>query len=748
MKQFKYVLALILSVLVITVPIAVVAVGIYFYMQTEQLWVLGVAAGIAILCFMLNGVVRELRVDAREASQTNEYGEKKLSQYKYLSQKEKEQVDLIKTATRENIMSSSALKKMIQQGPKDPMKELQGLIGLRDVKDSVEEMVARMKFESEERKKKKGSKAPLGVHHMCFTGSPGTGKAQPLYSKVLTPTGFVRMGDIKVGDTVLAHDGKPSKVLGVFPQGIKKIYEITLSDGSKCRCSDEHLWQVQSRSDRNENTYRIIQTKDMLDNIYCKREPGRLNYSIQTVSDIDLQHKEFFIHPYVLGALIGDGCFRQKGDVTFTNKDEEILNKFISLLPDGLTLRKMGRSDRRYEHRIKLVVDNEENRQVKQKFLSELERLGLIGTYSYDKFIPEEYLYASYEQRLELLRGLMDTDGTIDIHSAVSYTTTSERLAKDIAILVRSFGGSARTKNNPAGYKNVFGDFIQCRETYDVSICMTSDSVVPFSLTRKVKRITPNRFKHKFITAINYVGDEECQCIYIDHPDHLYVTDDFIVTHNTTVARIMTSFLFEYGYIKENKCIEIDGNFLKAGTDSAAKTELVMREALGGVLFIDEAYSLMDSSDNSGEQVIATLIKLMEDKRDQFVLILAGYTNEMRHLISMNPGFESRIKDYLHFPDYDAAEMREILQFMAGKQNFAVGADAYATFDAIVERERKLQSFGNARTVRNILEKAIDKHALNIMRNIIGPEDRYKLRDADFRNLKLGGIAAGMEGLR
>lgn len=392
MKQFKYILALALSVLVITVPIAVIAVGIYFYMQTEQLWVLGVAAGIAILCFMLNGVVRELRVDAREASQTNEYGEKKLSQYKYLSQKEKEQVDLIKTATRENIMSSSALKKMIQEGPKDPMKELQGLIGLQEVKDSVEEMVARMKFESEERKKKKGAKAPLGVHHMCFTGSPGTGK--------------------------------------------------------------------------------------------------------------------------------------------------------------------------------------------------------------------------------------------------------------------------------------------------------------------------------------------------------------------TTVARIMTSFLYQFGYIKENKCIEIDGNFLKAGTDSAAKTELVMREAFGGVLFIDEAYSLMDSSDNSGEQVIATLIKLMEDKRDQFVLILAGYTNEMRHLIAMNPGFESRIKDYLHFPDYDNSEMREILEFMAKKQNFSVGSDVYATFDAIVERERGLQSFGNARTVRNILEKAIDKHALNIMRNIISPEDRYVLRDADFRNLKLGGIAAGMEGLR
>ena len=114
---------------------------------------------------------------------------------------------------------------------------------------------------------------------------------------------------------------------------------------------------------------------------------------------------------------------------------------------------------------------------------------------------------------------------------------------------------------------------------------------------------------------------------YIDHPDHLYITDDYIVTHNTTIARIMAGFLYKYGYIKENKCIEIDGNFLKAGTESALKTELVIRAAYGGVLFIDEAYALMESGDGSGEQVIATLIKQMEDNRDKFILIIAGYTN-------------------------------------------------------------------------------------------------------------------------
>lgn len=211
-------------------------------------------------------------------------------------------------------------------------------------------------------------------------------------------------------------------------------------------------------------------------------------------------------------------------------------------------------------------------------------------------------------------------------------------------------------------------------------------------------------------------------------------------TGKTTTARILTSFLYQYGYIKENKCVEIDGNFLKAGTESAIKTELILRQAYGGVLFIDEAYALMDSSDNSGEQVIATLIKQMEDQRGRFILIIAGYTQEMKRLIEANPGFESRIKDYLHFPDYSGAEMRQILERMAAKQGFSVDYGAFAEFDRLVARERQSESFGNARTVRNILDKAIDKHSLNVVTGKLPAENRYVLCREDFVGLKLGGI--------
>ena len=215
-------------------------------------------------------------------------------------------------------------------------------------------------------------------------------------------------------------------------------------------------------------------------------------------------------------------------------------------------------------------------------------------------------------------------------------------------------------------------------------------------------------------------------------------------TGKTTIARIMTGFLYQFGYIKENKCIEIDGNFLKAGTESALKTELVVRAAYGGVLFIDEAYALMESGDGSGEQVIATLIKQMEDHRDKFILIIAGYTNEMKMLIDQNPGFESRIKEYLDFPDYDAIEMRAIAQAMANQNNFVIDSGAFDVYDAIVARERKLKSFGNGRTVRNIIDKAIDRHTLNLAKGIIEKDKRYVLCSQDFQGLKLGTITTGV----
>jgi len=212
-------------------------------------------------------------------------------------------------------------------------------------------------------------------------------------------------------------------------------------------------------------------------------------------------------------------------------------------------------------------------------------------------------------------------------------------------------------------------------------------------------------------------------------------------TGKTTVARILTGFLYEYGYIEKNKCVEIDGNFLRAGSDTALKTELTVREAFGGVLFIDEAYALMETGDGCGSQAVATLIKQMEDSRDRFILILAGYTREMRMLLGTNPGFRSRIKEYLSFPDYKDIEMADIFTSMAAEQGFEVADDAKEAFLIRIRKERITKAFGNARTVRNVLDESLDRHALNCVQGKLGNEDRHRLRGIDIsKDLKRDGF--------
>ena len=158
-------------------------------------------------------------------------------------------------------------------------------------------------------------------------------------SKVLTPDGFVRNGDLRVGDKVIAANGKESTILGVYPQGVKPLYDVYFDDGSKCRCSADHLWTVQTRDDRNKKRshkgkkYRTIPLSEIMKNIRVGGD-NRLNYSVDYVRKIDFAKKEYLIHPYIMGVLLGDGGLSQQG-IRLSTPDIEILEKVNSLLPDN-----------------------------------------------------------------------------------------------------------------------------------------------------------------------------------------------------------------------------------------------------------------------------------------------------------------------------------------------------------------------------------------------------------------------------
>lgn len=202
-------------------------------------------------------------------------------------------------------------------------------------------------------------------------------------------------------------------------------------------------------------------------------------------------------------------------------------------------------------------------------------------------------------------------------------------------------------------------------------------------------------------------------------------------TGKTTCAKIMTGFLYKYGYIKQNRYIETDGNFLRGQTqgETSEKTSLLLSMAKGKVLFIDEAYALFSGVD--AQEAIATIIKAMEDDRDSFVLILAGYENEMKRLIDSNPGFFSRIGHIMYFGNYTNEELTDIFSFMANEHNFYVPAETRERFEKRIVREKTKQNFGNARTCRNILDESISKHALNLKRGIIKKDKTFVICPED-----------------
>lgn len=389
---------------------------------------------------------------------------------------------------------------------------------------------------------------------VVFINAPaGTGKAQPLDSKILTPNGWVFMKDIKIGDKIFAANGDICNVTGVFPQGEKEIYEVIFSDGAKTRCCDEHLWQTQNYDERNHTKKKelpkvdgkrkrinfsdplppkIRTLKEIRDNLTVSGKHGtKANHSIDLVSPLNFPEVKHYIHPYALGVLLGDGCFRNS--ISFTSADLEIVQKMERLCPESLKL-VPGSNNISYFFRKK--INSCKPPENKNQYIEEIKKLGLFGLFSNDKFIPDEYLFDSLSNRIELLRGLMDTDGSTNGHYHY-YCTTSKLLAEGITSLVRSLGGTAmisEPKQTSFVYKN---EKKRGLDAYHISIKLPNE-INPFFLSRKANKVIPYTKYHptRYFKQVNYLGKELAQCISIDHSSRLYVTDDFIVTHNTYVG--------------------------------------------------------------------------------------------------------------------------------------------------------------------------------------------------------------------
>jgi replicative DNA helicase len=362
---------------------------------------------------------------------------------------------------------------------------------------------------------------------IILAGRPSMGKCLENSYPVLTPTGWTTMGELKVGDYVVGSNGFPTKVTGVFPQGKKPMYDITFYDGVKAESCDEHLWFVQSREDRKaKREGQVLSLKEINKNLRTK-DGKRNNYCIPYVAPIQFETKDNFLHPYLLGALIGDGSLSKKS-IGFTNVDEDIVKRVKELVPKNDELRGNYK-----EYRISRRQRNNKPSDTR----IELERLKLNKNADY-KFIPMSYLYTSKEDRIELLRGLLDTDGCIGKLGWIEYSTISKQLAEDVRELVLGLGGRCTVQSRVTKYSSS-GIQKEGKLSYRVRITFPAKLFNPFYCARKAERFEENNSRRqngRYITSIEYNGDKEATCITVDAPDKLFVIKDYILTHNSAIA--------------------------------------------------------------------------------------------------------------------------------------------------------------------------------------------------------------------
>lgn len=357
-------------------------------------------------------------------------------------------------------------------------------------------------------------------------GPSGSGKALPLTNIVYTRNGPIQLKDLTIGDEIASDDGRFYNVSGIFPQGIKQIYRIHFNDGFYVDSCKDHIWQIGTIGNGGQNKEYITEY------IYNhhKTSSGKNKFFIHTTQPIKFPKQEQYIHPYVMGLLLAEGCFRSNG-LTFTTADTDVVNKVASLLPDGYELSQIQGSDITYGiKRIKF-------RQSPNDLIVYIKSLGLWGLTSLDKFIPNEYLYSNCEDRIALLQGLMDGDGTVAKESGSPiFNTSSVRLNKDFVELINSLGGIARTTSKIAKYKQL-GKIIECNIHYTSYICI--ENIQCFSLERKQSLVKERSkyFPNRIITNVEILDEKvDMLCIMIDSPNHMFLTNHFTPTHNTMLS--------------------------------------------------------------------------------------------------------------------------------------------------------------------------------------------------------------------
>ena len=365
-------------------------------------------------------------------------------------------------------------------------------------------------------------------------GSSNSGKALLADESIPTPQGYTRNGDLKVGDYVFDRYGKLTKVLGVYPQGKKDVYRVHFNDGRYLDCCKDHLFsyytkkQVWKYSNHLYKNIPNLTTKSVTEimNLFDKGE-----YYIPNNAGIERDSKDYSLHPYILGVLLGDGCLVER-QLTISSDDSFIVEKVSSLLEVKNNSKKCVGNNYSWNFvDLDRTLQGIGNKLVSTRYaLREVPEL--INTHSYEKFIPEIYKFGSIAQRIDLIRGMLDTDGSVGKGNVLSFSSTSKRLIDDVREVLWSLGISSGIYIDTRLGKRV---------CYQISIqCSDDRKRELLTLPRKLNRISnlTRRVRHYDFLKITKIEkldtQEEMVCIYVDNNEHLYQASKmYVVTHNT-----------------------------------------------------------------------------------------------------------------------------------------------------------------------------------------------------------------------
>lgn len=354
----------------------------------------------------------------------------------------------------------------------------------------------------------------LEAQYGILKAAAGSGKGLPLYAKIYTPDGFTRNGDLSIGDKVLNPHGGISRVTAIYDRGKQVCYKITFTDDSTVVCDKDHLWQVRNTRKRNKE-WEVLDTNTIYRLGVCDSH-GNRQWEIPIARPVQFSERNVTIEPWLLGILLGDGSFCGN-EVSISNPEPDIMDRVSKIVKCPLYQRK---------ERVSTIICD------KGSLKYRLFDYGLQGLHSWEKFIPKEYRYNSVSVRLKVLQGLIDSDGSVD-GSEVTLTSTSRRLVEDCLEIAQSLGGTGKisTRHTKYTYK---GEVKEGRESYRLSLKLYNFEA--FS-SEKHKRNATQRSKYasayRRIKAIEITAPRETRCISVDSDDELYLTDGFVVTHNT-----------------------------------------------------------------------------------------------------------------------------------------------------------------------------------------------------------------------